>query len=100
MLARTTITSIFTGTGTCTFSFYCCSCSGLCCPPFSSASCRSTYATVYRDNLCAKEEEFVRHVRRCVEGGGKVLIPLFAVGRAQELCILLHQYWEQVGLEV
>jgi hypothetical protein len=28
----------------------------------------------------------------------QVLIPVFALGRAQELCILLDTYWERMGL--
>lgn len=34
------------------------------------------------------------------EKGGKVLIPVFALGRAQELCILLETYWERMNLQV
>ncbi len=34
----------------------------------------------------------------CVEKGGKVLIPVFALGRAQELCILLETYWQRMNL--
>jgi len=30
----------------------------------------------------------------------KVLIPVFALGRAQELCILLDTYWENMNLNV
>jgi integrator complex subunit 11 len=30
----------------------------------------------------------------------KVLIPVFALGRAQELCILLESYWERLDLKV
>ena len=39
-------------------------------------------------------------VHECVEKGGKVLIPVFALGRAQELCILLESYWERTNLKV
>ena len=35
-----------------------------------------------------------------MERGGKVLIPVFALGRAQELCILLETYWERMNLKV
>ena len=34
---------------------------------------------------------------KTVVAGGKALIPVFALGRAQELCILLDEYWEQMG---
>ena len=30
---------------------------------------------------------------------GKVLIPVFAVGRAQELCMLLNSYWQRMQLQ-
>ncbi|KAL8453228.1 hypothetical protein Emag_001960 [Eimeria magna] len=30
---------------------------------------------------------------------GKVLIPVFAVGRAQELCMLLNAYWQRMQLQ-
>ena len=39
-------------------------------------------------------------MHECVERGGKVLIPVFALGRAQELCILLESYWERTNLKV
>ncbi|KAK2445995.1 cleavage and polyadenylation specificity factor 73-I [Trifolium repens] len=39
-------------------------------------------------------------VHKCVSGGGKVLIPTFALGRAQELCLLLDDYWERMNLKV
>ena len=32
-------------------------------------------------------------IAETLEKGGKVLIPVFALGRAQELCVLLETYW-------
>lgn len=60
----------------------------------------STYATTVRDTKYAREREFLKAVHKCVAGGGKVLIPSFALGRAQELCILLEDYWERMNLKV
>eukprot|EP00667_Euglena_gracilis_P003864 EG_transcript_3879 len=60
----------------------------------------STYATTIRDSKRVREREFLQQVHACVERGGKVLIPVFALGRAQELCILLETYWERMRLEV
>ncbi|KAK3133275.1 hypothetical protein QOZ80_6AG0534520 [Eleusine coracana subsp. coracana] len=60
----------------------------------------STYAKTVRDSRHAREREFLKAVHKCVSGGGKVLIPTFALGRAQELCILLDDYWERMNLEV
>lgn len=30
----------------------------------------------------------------------QVLIPVFALGRAQELCILLESYWDRMNIKV
>jgi Cft2 family RNA processing exonuclease len=60
----------------------------------------STYATTVRDSKKARERDFLKKVHDCVMGGGKVLIPVFALGRAQELCILIESYWERMGLTV
>lgn len=60
----------------------------------------STYATTIRDSKRARERDFLKKVHDCVDRGGKVLIPTFALGRAQELCILLESYWERMNLKV
>lgn len=60
----------------------------------------STYATTIRDSKRSRERDFLKKIHRCVENGGKVLIPVFALGRAQELCILLEQYWDRMKLNV
>ncbi|KAI8806327.1 beta-lactamase-like protein, partial [Cladochytrium replicatum] len=59
----------------------------------------TTYATTIRDSKRSRERDFLRKVHECVEKGGKVLVPVFALGRAQELCILLESYWEQMDLK-
>ncbi|EFA75892.1 integrator complex subunit 11 [Heterostelium album PN500] len=60
----------------------------------------TTYATTIRDSKRGRERDFLKRVHECVEKGGKVLIPVFALGRVQELCILIDTYWEQMGLSV
>lgn len=60
----------------------------------------TTYATTIRDSKRAREGDFLKKVHDCVINGGKVLIPVFALGRAQELCILLDTYWERKNLAV
>eukprot|EP00002_Diphylleia_rotans_P033559 TRINITY_DN7145_c0_g1_i8.p1 TRINITY_DN7145_c0_g1~~TRINITY_DN7145_c0_g1_i8.p1 ORF type:complete len:337 (+),score=53.45 TRINITY_DN7145_c0_g1_i8:54-1064(+) len=60
----------------------------------------TTYATTIRDSKRCRERDFLKQVHDCVEKGGKVLIPVFALGRAQELCILLETYWERMNLKV
>ncbi|KAJ3092535.1 Integrator complex subunit 11 [Quaeritorhiza haematococci] len=58
----------------------------------------TTYATTIRDSKRARERDFLKKVHDCVNNGGKVLIPVFALGRAQELCILIEGYWERMAL--
>lgn len=60
----------------------------------------STYATTIRDSKRARERNFLKRVHQAVDRGGKVLIPVFALGRAQELCILIDSYWQRMNLTV
>ncbi|KAK6931640.1 Zn-dependent metallo-hydrolase, RNA specificity domain [Dillenia turbinata] len=60
----------------------------------------STYATTIRNSKYAREREFLKAVHKCVAAGGKVLIPTFALGRAQELCMLLDDYWDRMNLKI
>jgi integrator complex subunit 11 len=60
----------------------------------------TTYATTIRDSKNSRERDFLHTVHSTVENGGKVLIPVFALGRAQELCILLETYWDRMNLKV
>ncbi|ESN94141.1 hypothetical protein HELRODRAFT_103064 [Helobdella robusta] len=59
----------------------------------------STYATTIRDSKRCRERDFLKKIHSTIERGGKVLIPVFALGRAQELCILLETYWDQKNLK-
>eukprot|EP00759_Apiculatamorpha_spiralis_P032226 PhF_6_TR33711/c0_g1_i1/m.49470/K13148/CPSF3L, INTS11; integrator complex subunit 11 len=69
--------------------------SGIDCDVFIT---ESTYATTVRDSKRQRERVFLEHVQNAVRKGGKVLIPVFALGRAQELCILLDAFWERMSL--
>ena len=60
----------------------------------------STYATTVRGPKRAREGEFVEAVVRSCARGGKVLVPVFALGRAQELMCLLDDAWARLGLTV
>ena len=60
----------------------------------------STYATTIRDSKRCRERDFLKKIHSTVANGGKVLIPVFALGRAQELCILLESYWDRMKLDV
>eukprot|EP00882_Tetradesmus_deserticola_P022256 GHRQ01024150.1.p1 GENE.GHRQ01024150.1~~GHRQ01024150.1.p1 ORF type:complete len:305 (+),score=133.68 GHRQ01024150.1:17-931(+) len=62
--------------------------------------CESTYATSVRESKAAREGSMMAAVHQAVASGGKVLIPVFAVGRAQELLLLLDEFWERTQLQV
>ena len=49
----------------------------------------STYATTIRDSKRARERDFLKEVQDTIDEGGKVLIPVFALGRAQVFFLFL-----------
>ena len=53
----------------------------------------STYGTNLHEPREEREDRFTRLVRDIVTRGGKCLIPVFALGRAQELLLILDEYW-------
>lgn len=55
----------------------------------------STFGT---DNIPPREKretDFTRTVESIVRRGGSCLIPVFALGRAQELLLILDEYWQK-----
>lgn len=40
-----------------------------------------------------RERRFLDYVTETVMNGGRVLIPAFALGRAQELLLILDEHW-------
>jgi len=60
----------------------------------------TTYADTLRDSKRTRERDFLKQVHETIQNGGKVLIPVFALGRAQELCILLETYWGRIKSKV
>jgi integrator complex subunit 11 len=59
----------------------------------------STYADFVRDSKKKNERLFLQEVQDCLAKGGKVLVSSSAVGRAQELCMLLESCWEKLPPE-
>ncbi len=57
-----------------------------------------TYAATVRDARLFREQAFLAQVQATIDRGGRVLIPVFALGRAQELCLLLDAHWRRHGL--
>jgi len=53
----------------------------------------STYGTHVHEDRGAREDRFTSLVHDIVNRGGRCLIPVFALGRAQELLLILDEYW-------
>ncbi|KAI8577602.1 hypothetical protein K450DRAFT_212694 [Umbelopsis ramanniana AG] len=54
----------------------------------------STYGVQSHEPRLAKELRFTSLIRDIVTRGGRCLMPVFALGRAQELLLILDEYWE------
>uniref|UniRef100_A0A7E4VIQ0 Cleavage and polyadenylation specificity factor subunit 3 n=1 Tax=Panagrellus redivivus TaxID=6233 RepID=A0A7E4VIQ0_PANRE len=53
----------------------------------------STYGTQTHESREVREARFTDTVKEIVMRGGRCLIPVFALGRAQELLLILDEYW-------
>ena len=60
----------------------------------------TTYGNTVRDTKRVREREFLKKIQNTIDKNGKVLIPVFALGRAQELCILLDTHWRRMKSNV
>lgn len=54
----------------------------------------STYGVQIHEPRLERERLFTLTVQNIVKNGGKCLLPVFALGRAQELLLILDEYWE------
>ncbi|GJN90878.1 hypothetical protein Rhopal_003892-T1 [Rhodotorula paludigena] len=57
--------------------------------------CESTYGVQSHEPRLEKEAQFTGLVQSILKRGGRVLLPVFALGRAQELLLLLDEYWAE-----
>lgn len=55
----------------------------------------ATYGTHIHDKREEREARFTTLVHNIVSRGGRCLIPAFALGRAQELMLILDEYWSE-----
>lgn len=53
----------------------------------------STYGTHVHEKRELREDRFTGLVHKVVKRGGRCLIPVFALGRAQELLLILDEFW-------
>eukprot|EP00842_Homolaphlyctis_polyrhiza_P005194 jgi/Hompol1/5676/HPOL_004648-RA len=56
--------------------------------------CESTYGVQSHEPRVDRETRFTRMVHTIVKRGGRCLLPVFALGRAQELLLILDEYWQ------
>merc|ERR1711981_917996 len=57
--------------------------------------CESTFGTRLLEKQDVREKRFTNKVHEIIQRGGRCLIPVFALGRAQELLLILDEYWQQ-----
>ncbi|KAH9751184.1 cleavage and polyadenylation specificity factor subunit 3-I [Citrus sinensis] len=64
-------------------------------PQFSPDICiiESTYGVQLHQPRNIREKRFTDVIHSTISQGGRVLIPAFALGRAQELLLILDEYW-------
>ncbi|KAL8502437.1 hypothetical protein ACS0TY_021542 [Phlomoides rotata] len=64
-------------------------------PQFSPDVCiiESTYGVQNHQPRISREKQFTDAIYNTVSQGGRVLIPAFALGRAQELLLILDEFW-------
>lgn len=55
----------------------------------------STFGTATHEPRLEKESRMMKNIHSTVLKGGRVLMPVFALGRAQELLLILEEYWSQ-----
>lgn len=53
----------------------------------------STYGVQTLEPIADREHQFTSAIHNIVKRGGRCLVPVFALGRAQELLLILEEYW-------
>ncbi|CCD26764.1 cleavage polyadenylation factor subunit YSH1 NDAI_0I01950 [Naumovozyma dairenensis CBS 421] len=71
-------------------------------PPLSSniLIVESTFGTATHEPRLNREKKLTQMIHHTVSHGGRVLMPVFALGRAQELMLILDEYWAQHAEEL
>lgn len=60
----------------------------------------TTCCTEERDDRDLRVGDFVREVQEIYQGGGRVLVPAFALGRAQEVALLMRRHLPEVPVRI
>lgn len=71
-------------------------------PPLSSdvLIVESTFGTATHEPRVNRERKLTQLIHSTVTRGGRVLLPVFALGRAQEIMLILDEYWSQHSEEL
>ena len=59
----------------------------------------STYGNRQHKDRAKEEKQLVSDIAKVIEAGGKVLIPVFAIGRAQEVILILKEAMQRGEME-
>ncbi|GAB68201.1 cleavage and polyadenylation specifity factor protein, partial [Plasmodium cynomolgi strain B] len=57
--------------------------------------CEGTYGIKVHDDRKKREVRFLNMITSILNNKGKVLLPVFALGRAQELLLIMEEHWER-----
>ncbi|CCC69876.1 hypothetical protein NCAS_0D02950 [Naumovozyma castellii] len=60
----------------------------------------STFGTATHEPRLNREKNLTQLIHSTVSRGGRVLLPVFALGRAQEIMLILDEYWSQHAEEL
>lgn len=60
----------------------------------------STFGTATHEPRINREKKLTQLIHSTVSRGGRVLLPVFALGRAQEIMLILDEYWSQYSSEL
>jgi cleavage and polyadenylation specificity factor subunit 3 len=55
----------------------------------------STYGTQSHEGRVDKEARFLNLIQAIIRRGGHALLPVYALGRAQELLLILEEHWQK-----
>ena len=55
----------------------------------------STYGTATHIPRLEREQKLTRMIHSTIQHGGRCLLPVFALGRAQEILLILDEYWQE-----
>ncbi len=54
-----------------------------------------TYGLINREWRKKREITFIEYAKKTLERGGKLILPVFALGRAQEIFTLIEEVWDK-----